>query len=69
MSIKSLLKRQIEVDLESFLVHGGVITVCPTKKPRKAEITFNLDKALFNRPERRGDSRRRSYVATIERTV
>ena len=69
MTIKQTLERQIQVDLESFLVHGGVITVCPTKKPRKGEKTFNLDKALFNRPERRGDSRRRSYVATIERTV
>ena len=66
---KQELMRQNEIALEAFMLHGGVITVCKPAKPRKCEITFNLDKALFNRPERRGDSRRRSYVSTIERTV
>lgn len=37
MKVKEILERQIQLDLESFLVHGGVITVCPTKKPRKSE--------------------------------
>lgn len=37
MKVKEILQRSIEVDVESFLLHGGVITVCPTKKPRKSE--------------------------------
>jgi hypothetical protein len=45
---------------------GEVIELAPAK-PRKEEITFNLDKALYNRPERRGDSRRRDYVTPMER--
>ena len=46
---------------------SGPYVVLEAAKPRKAEITFNLDKALYNRPERRGDSRRRDYVTPMER--
>jgi hypothetical protein len=34
---KNVLNRQIEVDLESFLLHGGIVTVLKAKKPRKSE--------------------------------
>ena len=42
MKVKEILQRSIEVDVESFLLHGGVITVCPTKKPRKSERVISL---------------------------
>ena len=29
--------RQNEIALEAFMLHGGVITVCKAKKPRKSE--------------------------------
>lgn len=52
---------------EAYQNFNGTVTVIKAAKARKAEKTFNLDKALYNRPERRGDSRRRAYVAPIER--
>jgi hypothetical protein len=64
---KKQLRELINKDTESFLLHGGIITECKPARPRKGEKTFTLDKALYNRPERRGDSRRRSYVSTNER--
>ena len=38
MTIKQTLERQIQVDLESFLVHGGVITVCKTREIGRAHV-------------------------------
>lgn len=37
MTIKQTLERQIQLDLEAFMLHGGVITVCKTRAPRKSE--------------------------------
>ena len=37
MTLKQTLERQIQVDVEAFLLHGGVITVCKTRAPRKSE--------------------------------
>ena len=44
MTIKQTLERQIQVDLEAFLLHGGVVTVCKTRAPRKNERTFTAIK-------------------------
>lgn len=38
------LIRQNQIALEAFLVHGGVVTVCKTKAPRKSERTFSAIK-------------------------
>ena len=45
---KNVLKRQIEVDLESFLLHGGIVTVLKAKKPRKTERTFTAIKGSIS---------------------
>ena len=34
---KEQLKRQCELQMESYMLHGGVVTVCKTKAPRKSE--------------------------------
>ena len=34
---KEQLKRQFELQMESYLVHGGVVTVLKTYGPRKSE--------------------------------
>ena len=44
MTLKQTLERQIQVDVEAFLLHGGVITVCKTRAPRKSERTFTAIK-------------------------
>ena len=41
MTIKQTLERQIQLDIEAFLLHGGVITVCKTRKPRKSELVLS----------------------------
>ena len=41
---KEQLKRQCEVQLESFLLHGGVVTTLKTYKARKNERTFRAIK-------------------------
>jgi hypothetical protein len=34
---KEQLKRQCELQMESYMLHGGVVTVCKAKAPRKSE--------------------------------
>jgi hypothetical protein len=53
----------------AFLQQGGQVTVIAAAKPRKEELTFTMQNFLYNMPDRRGDSRRRSYTSTHDRRL
>lgn len=40
--------RQNQIELESFMLHGGVITVLKAKKPRATERTFTAIKGSIS---------------------
>jgi hypothetical protein len=56
-------------DLVAFLQQGGRVTVVDAAKPRKEELTFTMKNFIYNMPDRRGDSRRRSYTSTNDRRL
>ena len=58
-------KEQLEAAYKDF----KNVAVIEPAKPRRGEKTFNLDKALYNRPERRGTVRGRGYVSPGDRTI
>lgn len=47
---KEQLKRQCELQMESYMLHGGVVTVLKAKKPRKSErvLSGTTKGSVFN---------------------